>query len=135
MITSEDLNPREYDLTSNQESNLETVATLLTLLEDEFRKTPGSFIFQITSGFRSMEDHYRIYRAKGIDNPPLGSKHLTGQAADISDPLGVLAKWVQEEGLCQLERLNLYCEDPKYTKKWVHFQDSAPASKHRFFIS
>lgn len=133
MITVDDLNPHDFPMTSNQKNNLETLSTLLTILEDEFRKTPGSFLFTITSGLRSMADHYRIYKLKGIDSPPLGSRHLLGMAADISDPIGVLATWAQSDGLQHLERLNLYCEDPAVTKKYLHVQDGPPHSGNRFF--
>lgn len=135
MITAEDLNPKDFLTTSIQGQNLDTLASLLTILEAEFRKTPESFIFKVTSGFRSMADHYRIYKVKGIDHPPLGSKHLTGQAADILDTKHILQAWLGTEE-CPNETLvkcNLYCEAFAATPGWVHFQDSRPKSGHRFF--
>lgn len=134
MISIKDLNPKEYLLTLSQEQNLSALASLLTVLEDSFRKTPGSFLFTITSGFRSIEDQYRIYRAKGIENPPLKSAHLTGEAADISDPLKKLQEWLLGDGLKELERLGLYCEEFSHTPKWAHIQSKKPHSGNRYFL-
>src|SRR4051812_33708175 len=50
----------------------------------------------ITSGYRSELQHRRIYKEKGIDNPPMGSCHLIGAAADISDPQGILKTWISQ---------------------------------------
>jgi hypothetical protein len=46
-----------------------------------------------------MEDHKRIYRNKGITDEskiPMKSKHLFGQAADISDSDGLFNNWCKE---------------------------------------
>jgi hypothetical protein len=131
LITFEDLNPHDFELTNQQEENLKHLAEKLNPLESAFRKSPGGFIFTFTSGFRSMADHYRIYKNKGIDHPPLGSKHLTGQAVDISDPIGVLNRWVRGDGLKDLEILDLWCEDK--TNGWLHMQSVPPHSLNRFF--
>ncbi len=135
MIESSDLNPHGFPLTENQEHNLEELAHRLSLLETVFLKTPGSSLFKITSGFRSLQDHYRIYKAKGIDHPPMGSKHLTGEAVDVLAPdHGALKVWLlSEPGLQVLEDLEFYCELFDYTKSWAHFQVCPPASGKRFF--
>lgn len=131
MIEWRDLNPKEFELTENQQENLKDLAERLTRLELEFRKSPGGFLFTITSGFRNISDHYRIYRVKGIDRPPMGSQHLTGQAADISDPLGILMAWLNGSSDEFLASLGLYYE--KSTLKWVHAQSAPPVSHSRFF--
>src|ERR1035437_5836880 len=59
----------------------------------------------VTSGFRSIADHTRIYAAKGISTPPMTSKHLTGQAVDVYDPDLSLTSWLKGK-----EPLNLWME-------------------------
>lgn len=85
----------------------------------------------VTSGFRSMEDHLRIYKEKAKregkkfdqSKVPMGSMHLKGAAVDISDPKGELAKWCRDNEKL-LESIGLWCEDTNYTKGWVHLQTS-----------
>lgn len=127
MITFEDLNPHQFEMTEDQKNNLISLAEKLTQFETAF----GS-LFKITSGLRSIEDHYRIYREKGIDHVPMGSQHLRGNAADISDLHGTLKEFcLSEKGMQLLEELDLYCEAG--TKGWQHFQQIAPLSGKRFF--
>lgn len=97
-----------------------------------------------TSGLRTMKDHLRIYRNKGITDKrkiPMKSKHLYGQAVDIYDPKQELQKFLlKNEHL--LRDCDLWCEDFRYTSNgrssWVHFQTSPYGSwrpgKSRFFI-
>jgi len=76
----------------------------------------------VTSGLRTMEDHLRIYREKGITDQskiPMRSRHLFGQAVDISDPNGALYKWSQDNEPMLLS-IGLWLE--RGTKGWVHFQ-------------
>lgn len=133
MITIEDLNISHKPLTDEQGRNLNALAFKLTKLEDKF----GS-LFKITSGFRSIEDQYHIYRLRGIDTPPLHSQHLFGNAADIWDPRKTLQDFLlSERGLQALEDIGLWCEHFDCCQKpspWVHCQQVAPASGSRFFI-
>lgn len=127
MITLEDLNPHNFPLTEEQTKNLTLLAEKLTVFENAFLLTEHGFLFKITSGVRSVEDHYRIYKAKGIDNPPMGSQHLKGAAADISDPNGWLKEFcISEEGLNLRDTLSLHRE--KGTVGWTHLQLFAPLS-------
>ena len=90
----------------------------------------------VTSGYRSLQDHLRIYSAKGITDKskiPMQSKHLYGQAVDIGDANGSLKAWVLQNTKL-LEDVGLWCEDFAYTKTWVHFQILPPKSGKRFFI-
>ncbi len=90
----------------------------------------------ITSGYRSMQDHLRIYSAKGITDKskiPMKSKHLEGLACDVSDPNQELQKWCLEN-ITILEENGLYCEDFSYSPNWIHFQIVPPKSGKRFFI-
>lgn len=85
--------------------------------------TPPMFA---SSCLRSLEDQKRI-------NPSaMGSSHLYGCAVDIKDPQGKLATWVNANKT-KLEQCGLWCENPQYTKGWVHLQTYAPKSMSRFF--
>lgn len=88
-----------------------------------------------SSCLRSKERHKQIYLKKGVpeDKIPWGSRHLTGQAADVADPDGKLAKWLLENEN-KLSVAGLWVEDPKYTHGWTHFQAVPPKSGKRFFI-
>lgn len=61
------------------------------------------------------------------------SKHMIGLAVDISDPNGVLMKWVLQN-LQLLKDLNIYCEDFSWTPNWLHFQLGGPKSGKRIFV-
>ena len=90
----------------------------------------------ITSGYRTEFDHRRIYKEKGIHNPPMGSKHLIGAAADVSDPKGSLKKWIGDN-IKIVEKADLWMESFEATGGldggWVHFQLYPPSSGNRFF--
>jgi uncharacterized protein YcbK (DUF882 family) len=88
----------------------------------------------VTSGLRTMEDHLRIYREKGITDPakiPMKSKHLVGAAVDISDPSLELTKWLKANAQ-QLVDAELWCEEGN--ANWVHFQIYPPKSGNRWFL-
>ena len=90
----------------------------------------------VTSGYRSMQEHLDIYRRKGITDQnriPMKSKHLYGQAVDISDPKKELQTWCKNN-VKLLEEIGLWMEDFAYTSNWVHFQFVPPKSGNRFFI-
>ncbi len=90
----------------------------------------------VTSGYRSMQDHLRIYSQKGITDKskiPMKSKHLYGQAVDIADADGKLKAWVLKN-VTLLESVGLWCEDFSTTTTWVHFQILPPGSGKRFFM-
>lgn len=79
-----------------------------------------------SSCLRSLADQKRI-------NPKaLGSSHLYGAAVDVKDPNGDLAKWVKANK-SKIEECGLWCENPQYTKGWVHLQTYAPKSMSRIF--
>ena len=78
----------------------------------------------VTSGFRLPSDQARI-------NPKAPkSRHLTGNAVDISDPDGELYAWcVKNEAL--LVEVGLWMEITG--GNWCHFQSLPPRSGRRFF--
>lgn len=88
----------------------------------------------VTSGLRSMEDHLRIYAAKGITDPtkiPMHSHHLYGEAVDISDPKLEFTAWLKADPKI-LENAGLWCEQGN--ANWVHFQIVPPKSGNRWFL-
>lgn len=132
MIKLSDVTKEKLEnLTPQIRSNLAVLLAKINLIEKEYGKP-----FFITSGLRSMEDHLRIYKQKGITDPakiPMQSKHLFGQAVDVSDPKQELKKWCLEN-IVLLEKAGLWCEDFSTTSNWIHFQIVAPSSKKRFFL-
>jgi hypothetical protein len=76
----------------------------------------------ITSGYRSREDHLRIYSKKGItDNKliPWGSMHLIGCAIDVYDPNGEFNSWCKNNNSI-LEKADVYLEERQ--GPWQHIQ-------------
>lgn len=95
----------------------------------------------INSGYRTKEDHFRIYekinearKKNGQDEIriPMGSCHLIGAAADIADHDQKLKEWVLKN-ISVFEDLGLYLEDFDYTPTWCHIQIYPPGSGERFF--
>jgi uncharacterized protein YcbK (DUF882 family) len=90
----------------------------------------------VTSGLRSLEHHLEIYAKKGITDRariPMKSRHLSGQACDVSDPNKELQKFILSN-VKLLEDSGLYCESFVFTTSWVHFQEVPPLSGRRFFM-
>lgn len=129
-ITLKELLMNKYQL---KDQSPEIQGNLMTLLEriNKVRDAYGKPMI-VTSGLRSMEDHKRIYAQKGITVIPMKSKHLYGQAVDISDPKQELQKWCLENTPV-LEQIGLWMEDFSASKNWVHMQIVPPASGNRFF--
>jgi uncharacterized protein YcbK (DUF882 family) len=131
MITYKELLGRHNvnDVSIEIQHNLEELQSKLNQIRKLWNKP-----MIVTSGFRSMEDHIRIYSQMGITDRskiPMKSKHLVGQAADISDPDGKLYDWcVKNEH--HLVDIGLWCE-VKDKQKRVHFQTRPPGSGKRFF--
>lgn len=132
MISMEEILNHKYELDKQSD---EIQKNLLELLEKVNKvRTQWGKPMIVTSGLRSMEDHLRIYKEKGITDPakiPMKSKHLYGQAVDISDPDLELTKWLKDNPKV-LEDIGLWCEEGN--KNWVHFQIVPPASGHRWFL-
>lgn len=119
------------DVPKEHQDNLMTLLERISKIRKDYNKP-----MKVTSGYRSMEDHKRIYKQKGITDEnkiPMKSRHLVGAAVDISDPKGELQKWCNDN-VKVLEEVQLWCEDFNYTQSWVHFQIIPPKSGKRFFI-
>ena len=123
----------------------ETQANLTRLLDsvNQVRKL-WNRPMTVTSGLRSMEKHLSIYRDKAArklkpfengvfdkSKVPMQSRHLYGQAVDISDPVLSLTKWLKANPEV-LENAGLYCEQGN--SNWVHFQIVPPKSGKRWFL-
>lgn len=119
------------DIPIAHQQNIQELIKRVNVVREKWNKP-----MKVTSGYRTLQDHLRIYSAKGITDKskiPMKSNHLTGAALDISDPKGELQKWLNEN-VTLLMAIGLYCEDFAYTKTWVHFQIVPPKSGKRFFI-
>ncbi len=131
MISLKELNPKNFELTSEQQTNLNDYHRRINI----FRKAYGKPML-VTSGVRDLVDHRRIYveKARKPGEPirvPMGSKHLTAQAADFADPDGSLVRWAKNNPRV-LEEAGLYAEDG--TVGWLHLQSVAPKSGKRWFL-
>ena len=76
----------------------------------------------ITSGYRSVEQHLKIYSDKGITDKnkiPMKSKHLIGAACDIADEGLVLTAWLKANPQI-MEDCNIFCE--AWNSNWSHIQ-------------
>jgi len=97
-------------------------------------------VMVVDSGFRTLAEQTEIYVALKKATA-VGSQHLIGAAADVSDPKGELKKWVLDN-LAFIESQYLFMENFNATgglnSGWVHFQlfsfsSWAPGKSH-FFI-
>jgi hypothetical protein len=68
-----------------------------------------------------------------IANAAPKSRHITGEAVDLSDPDGELDQFLFDNPQF-LARHSLWMEHPLATKNWSHLQSVAPRSGNRIFI-
>lgn len=137
MVTMEELLNHKYKLEDQSEEIQANLAVLLDKV-NQVRSLYGKPM-TVSSGLRTIEDHLRIYAAKGITDQskiPMKSHHLYGEACDISDPKQELQKWCLAN-IDKLEEIGLWMEDFHATENWVHFQiipyGSFIKGKSRFF--
>lgn len=120
---------KESDIPDAHLDNLRILHGKLNIIRSDYGKPMSP-----TSIYRTMEDHLRIYREMGITDKskiPMKSRHLSGEAIDISDSDGKLMEWCKAN-VAILEAEGLWCEE-KDDKKRVHFQIVPPRSGRRFF--
>lgn len=123
----QDLNPHNVQTDAEIDTNLKILLERLQALEHEYVKQTNNPPFHVNSGLRSLADQARI-------NPKaMHSKHLTGAAADISDPNSQLWTWTIDN-MPVVEAIGLWMEDKHYTPTWVHYQIQPPKSSKRIFI-
>jgi hypothetical protein len=71
----------------------------------------------------------------GVRRAAANSKHLTGEACDLSDDDESLDLWLEHpDGLSALAEVGLWIEASAYTVRWTHLQTRPPASGRRVFI-
>jgi len=133
MVTFDEI-IKKYDKNKIPKEHLENIEKLL--IKINILRSLCKIPFIITSGYRSREDHIRIYNNKGIfdeNKIPFGSGHLRGECVDVSDPKGKIRDWLLNN-LIELKNIGLWIEDFRYTKGWVHFGITPPKSGKRIFI-
>ena len=111
--------------------NLEELLKRINVIREAWGKS-----MIITSGYRSMQEHLRIYSEKGITDKskiPMQSRHLYGMAVDIADTNQELQHWLKDN-VKILEDNGLWMEDFSATKTWCHFQIVPPKSNNRWFL-
>ena len=89
------------------------------------------------SNFVSIDSLNSGWRPRAVNeatsNAATGSKHITGQAADIPDRDRALSDWAVHS-VPVLEDLGLFIEDPRWCPSWLHVQTVPPRSGKRIFI-
>lgn len=134
MISMDELLQGKVKLDDLPEGHQENLAILLDRI-NQVRVAYGKPM-TVTSGYRSLSDHLRIYAEKGITDQskiPMKSKHLSGQAVDIYDPDGALKNWAMLH-MDLMEKVEFWFEDFTVTTTWVHFQVVPPGSGKRVFM-
>lgn len=127
-------NFKKEDMPKEHQKNLEMLLERINKVRYAWNKP-----MRVTSGYRSMADHIRIYKAlaaqRGVpydeSRVPMASKHLACAAVDISDPDGKLYEWAQAN-VPLMEEIQLWMEE-KDDQARVHFQIYPPKSGKRFF--
>lgn len=77
-------------------------------------------------------DNHGTAQPRPLNNPAQAAD-IDAQAIDIGDISRELAIWCFLNGKA-LRECALWCEDPRATQTWVHFQSLPPKSGARFFI-
>ena len=136
MIEMKELLNNKYKLEDQSEEIQNNLNELLDKM-NQVRSLYGKPMVA-TSGLRTMEDHLRIYAAKGIIDQskiPMHSKHLYGLALDIADGDGSLNQWCKEHEE-DLRQIGIWLEIRE--GGWQHFQIRPYASyteeKTIFFV-
>jgi uncharacterized protein YcbK (DUF882 family) len=118
------------DIPMKHQQDIQELLKRVNILRSEYGKP-----FIVTSGYRTLQDHIRIYNNKGIfdrNKIPMGSQHLRGASIDIADPDLSLTKWLKENDSKRLVDVKLYAEEGN--SNWVHLQLYPPKSGNRWFL-
>lgn len=123
VTVSEYLKGREvkYPLGWKLTSNMKVLLKKINILRGKY-----GLPFIVNSGYRP--GHYNRDAGGSIK-----SAHITCEAIDLQDRDLKLSTWLLNNRNL-LEELDLYMEDPKYTKSWVHLQTRPTKSGNRVFI-
>ena len=104
------------EYTQQISDNLDDLLVVLNKLRAAYNKP-----MTVTSGWRPASINGMINGAAPKSN------HITGNACDFADKDGSLFNWCLAN-LQLLKDLGLYLEDPKWTKNWLHVQNTKPSS-------
>lgn len=106
------------ELTAEIESNAGITIDRANALLAEFQDAnPGEAERTVNSGWRPPTVNANTPHAAQH------SKHLTGQAVDLSDDDGALDAWlITPDGQAAMEQVGLWQEDPGSTDRWAHVQ-------------
>lgn len=114
-------------LTNDIISNAMMTIDRANRLIDEFQTDSGDHeVRKVNSGWRPPQINATT------PNAAAKSRHMTGEAIDISDPEGDLDEWCMDN-LPILQAIGLWMEHPSATKGWCHVQIVAPKSGKRVF--
>jgi hypothetical protein len=105
-----------------------TVEKVNQLLADFYASQPQGSYRTVNSGWRPPEVNASTVGAAKF------SRHMTGEACDLSDDDEMLDSWLLVAGRPSLVRIGLWQESPQSTPRWCHVQIVAPASGNRVFI-
>ena len=115
------------ELTDEIRANAQITIDRANLLLTAFRSaTNDTEIRKVNSGWRPAAIN------AATPNAAPRSKHMNGQAIDISDPEGDLDQYCVDHILV-LQKIGLWLEDPSSTKGWTHLQIVPPKSMRRVF--
>ena len=100
--------------------NFKAMVTIIMQIESDL-----GIKFLVTSFFRSMSHHFRVYAAKGITDTtkiPMLSTHLFCNGIDVII-VGMTVKQMHDLFTEEfLERYGLWMEHPAHTPGWGHLQ-------------
>jgi hypothetical protein len=118
------------ELTPEIEANAAiTVERVNSLLEAFYVAMPEEALRSVNSGWRPPQVNATVKNAAGR------SRHMTGEACDLSDDDEKLDYWLlQPDGQAALERIGLWMEHPSATPRWAHVQIVPPGSGRRVFM-
>jgi hypothetical protein len=106
----------------------ETMRRANALLALFMQANPRAADRDSNSGWRPREVNLKTKNASPT------SKHMTGEAVDISDDDEALDRWLMTpEGHKALESCGLWMEHPSATPRWCHLQTRPPGSGKRVF--
>jgi len=129
MITAKDYFTHTADVVPAEHTvNAGNLLTRVNRLLAEFAKENPNWPIRVNSGYRPA-----AYNATVKGAAP-NSNHTLGRAIDIADDSArTLACWCFIN-YRQLIDFDLWCEDPRSTPTWVHFQSVPPRSGIRFYL-
>lgn len=118
------------DCTASVQANAAvTVDKANRLLNAFYTAIPGAATRHVNSGWRPPAVNAATPGAARL------SKHMTGEAIDISDDDGQLDDWINSpNGTGVLMSIGLWAEAASATNRWCHIQIVPPRSGNRFFL-